>query len=195
MVRPSRGFTELFQTSLIEAEFDEDCLFDLHFEARGHTPEHKSSFWMEVYCVLHLQIGLQTPGLYFGASWISKIKEFFQEYLLHNQMISTNHLPNCLASSVAVFISFCFTIIDVFMAKSKIKWKSYWWFAIPVTCYCFGNGSAVPDLRIGFFKTNIFQINGKYLRFTWKLITLVFPLEAILTWYFIFSKRIEFLRY
>ena len=38
----------LFQTLLTEAEFDVDSEFDLHFEARGRTPEHKSDFQIEV---------------------------------------------------------------------------------------------------------------------------------------------------
>ena len=38
----------LLQTSLTEAVFDADQESDLHFEARGRTPEHKSNFRIEV---------------------------------------------------------------------------------------------------------------------------------------------------
>ena len=38
----------LLQTSFTKAVFDADQEFDLHFEARGRTPEHKSDFQIEV---------------------------------------------------------------------------------------------------------------------------------------------------
>ena len=43
-IRPSRSVTEQLQISVKEAALDEDFESDLHFEARGRTPEHKSKF-------------------------------------------------------------------------------------------------------------------------------------------------------
>ena len=77
--RSSRVSTKYLQTSLTRAEFGVDSEFDLYFEARGRTPEHKTVFKSYLKHNFGVWTGLKTPELFFEANSILNIKQFHSE--------------------------------------------------------------------------------------------------------------------
>ena len=121
-------------------EFWVDSESGLKIDLGGRISEHKSRSEIEV---LSVWIGLQTSKLFLRAFWLILYTCFWRNFNFFNSQNQFKLLTKYFSSCLYVCSTFVSLFIDVDWPKSKIKWKSSKWFAIPSLCYHFSNGSKV----------------------------------------------------